>query len=68
MRNLRNIHYNLWKDRSEISSVCWDPAKDEILCTVGPIEEGIELVRVSKRPHSYVLTPKMFNMNRIDHS
>ncbi|KAI0018278.1 IkappaB kinase complex, IKAP component [Xylariomycetidae sp. FL0641] len=43
MRNLRNIRYNVWDSATEldgenITSTCWDPAKDELLCTLGPNE------------------------------
>lgn len=53
MRNLRNIRYNAWRpstdlDGETITSTCWDPAKDEILCTFGPREQDghIRLVRI----------------------
>ncbi|KAI0513210.1 IKI3 family-domain-containing protein [Xylaria bambusicola] len=53
MRNLRNIRYNAWNtstsfDGSAITSSCWDPAKDEILCTLGPdARDGrIRLLRI----------------------
>ncbi|GAP83825.1 putative elongator complex protein 1 [Rosellinia necatrix] len=41
MRNLRNIRHNVWAtttdfNGSAITSTCWDPAKDELLCTLGP--------------------------------
>ncbi|KAL7623869.1 putative elongator complex protein 1 [Parahypoxylon ruwenzoriense] len=61
MRNLRNIRYSTWKssvdlDGDAITSACWDPAKDEVLCTFGPTERDgrIRLVRVSEhvRPSS----------------
>ncbi|OTB04145.1 hypothetical protein M426DRAFT_164010 [Hypoxylon sp. CI-4A] len=55
MRNLRNIRYNAWRssvdlDRDIITSACWDPAKDEVLCTIGPNgQEGqIRLIRISE--------------------
>ncbi|XXG97029.1 Phosphorelay intermediate protein [Hypoxylon texense] len=55
MRNLRNIRYNAWKSAVDlngetITSACWDPAKDEVLCTFGPSEQNaqIRLVRVSE--------------------
>ncbi|RYP40197.1 hypothetical protein DL767_001912 [Monosporascus sp. MG133] len=55
MRNLRNIRFNSWMSPTElegepITSTCWDPAKDEVLCTFGPSERDarIRLVRVSE--------------------
>ncbi|XDG03269.1 hypothetical protein ABKA04_002884 [Annulohypoxylon sp. FPYF3050] len=55
MRNLRNIRYNAWNSSTDlngetITSTCWDPAKDEILCTFGPSEQDghIRLVRISE--------------------
>lgn len=55
MRNLRNIRYNAWKSSVDlngevITSSCWDPAKDEVLCTFGPsVHDGqIRLVRISE--------------------
>ncbi|KAI2468252.1 IkappaB kinase complex, IKAP component [Annulohypoxylon bovei var. microspora] len=55
MRNLRNIRYNAWNSSTDlngeaITSTCWDPAKDEVLCTFGPSDEGghIRLVRISE--------------------
>ncbi|OTA53478.1 IkappaB kinase complex, IKAP component [Hypoxylon sp. EC38] len=55
MRNLRNIRYNTWISSTElngdaITSACWDPAKDEVLCTFGPSEQTgqIRLVRISE--------------------
>ncbi|KAF4877172.1 Elongator complex protein 1 [Colletotrichum siamense] len=53
MRNLRNIRYGAWLQESPsaaaVTSACWDPAKDEVLCTTGPTEAKatIELVRLS---------------------
>ncbi|KAH8161301.1 hypothetical protein CIB48_g6947 [Xylaria polymorpha] len=53
MRNLRNIRYNVWDnstsfDGSAITSTCWDPAKDELLCTLGPdtIDGRLQLLRI----------------------
>ncbi|KAI0974953.1 IKI3 family-domain-containing protein [Xylaria arbuscula] len=53
MRNLRNIRYNVWNtsttfEGSAITSTCWDPAKDELLCTLGPdaADGRIRLVRI----------------------
>ncbi|KAI5862367.1 IkappaB kinase complex, IKAP component [Durotheca rogersii] len=55
MRNLRNIRYNSWKlpadlEGETITSGCWDPAKDEVLCTLGPSEQQgrIRLLRISE--------------------
>ncbi|KAI5928016.1 IKI3 family protein [Camillea tinctor] len=55
MRNLRNTRYNTWDSSTGlqgeiITSSCWDPAKDEVLCTIGPNEltGQIKLVRVSE--------------------
>ncbi|KAI1136604.1 IkappaB kinase complex, IKAP component [Hypoxylon sp. FL0543] len=55
MRNLRNIRYNSWNSTADqngdvITSACWDPAKDEVLCTFGPSEQNghIRLVRISE--------------------
>ncbi|KAI1083926.1 IkappaB kinase complex, IKAP component [Whalleya microplaca] len=55
MRNLRNIRYNVWKssvdlDGEPITSTCWDPAKDEVLCTFGPSDQDgrIRLARISE--------------------
>ncbi|OAQ71074.1 IKI3 family protein [Pochonia chlamydosporia 170] len=49
MRNLRNVRFGRWS-HPDITSACWDPEKDEVLCTVGPTAESsnIELVRVSE--------------------
>ncbi|KAF4981587.1 hypothetical protein FZEAL_2653 [Fusarium zealandicum] len=48
MRNLRNIRFGRC-DRAHVTAVCWDPEKDEVLCTAGPTEESssIELLRIS---------------------
>ncbi|KAI1192993.1 IKI3 family-domain-containing protein [Nemania serpens] len=53
MRNLRNIRYNVWNTSakfqgSAITSTCWDPAKDELLCTLGPdaADGRIQLLRI----------------------
>ncbi|KAI0909109.1 IKI3 family-domain-containing protein [Ustulina deusta] len=53
MRNLRNIRYSVWNTStsfhdSAITSTCWDPAKDELLCTLGPdaAHGRIQLLRV----------------------
>ncbi|KAI1340098.1 IKI3 family protein [Xylariaceae sp. FL0016] len=55
MRNLRNIRYNAWStatdlDGAPITATCWDPAKDELLCTLGPSEPDgrIKLLRISE--------------------
>ncbi|KAI8634173.1 elongator complex protein [Xylariaceae sp. FL1651] len=53
MRNLRNIRYSTWDtdvncNGDIITSTCWDPAKDELLCTLGPNETDgrIRLLRI----------------------
>ncbi|EGY15753.1 hypothetical protein VD0002_g477 [Verticillium dahliae] len=48
MRNLRNIRFGQWS-HADITSTCWDPANDDLLCTVGPTEARatIDLVRIS---------------------
>ncbi|UNI16144.1 Putative elongator complex protein 1 [Purpureocillium takamizusanense] len=50
MRNLRNVRLGRWS-HADITSACWDPEKDEVLCTVGPSthSSAIELVRVSEK-------------------
>ncbi|GKT57084.1 elongator complex protein [Colletotrichum tofieldiae] len=51
MRNLRNIRFSAWERQQDVTvtACCWDPAKDELLCTTGPTEAKatIELVRLS---------------------
>lgn len=49
MRNLRNVRFGRWR-HPDITSACWDPEKDDILCTLGPTQQSsnIELVRVSE--------------------
>ncbi|WQF81669.1 Putative elongator complex protein [Colletotrichum destructivum] len=51
MRNLRNIRFSAWEQQQDVTvtACCWDPAKDELLCTTGPTEAKatIELVRLS---------------------
>ncbi|KAL2759381.1 hypothetical protein ACRALDRAFT_2023588 [Sodiomyces alcalophilus JCM 7366] len=51
MRNLRNIRFDAWHP-ADITSTCWDPAKDELVCTLGPTETraSIELIRVADKP------------------
>ncbi|CRK14259.1 hypothetical protein BN1708_017247, partial [Verticillium longisporum] len=48
MRNLRNIRFGQWS-HADVTSTCWDPANDDLLCTVGPTEARatIDLVRIS---------------------
>lgn len=55
MRNLRNIRFDAWCF-ADVTSTCWDPAKDEILCTLGPTETkpSIDLVRISDKSQLYV--------------
>ncbi|CCF35620.1 hypothetical protein CH063_07360 [Colletotrichum higginsianum] len=51
MRNLRNIRFSAWEQQQDVTvtACCWDPAKDELLCTTGPTEAKatVELVRLS---------------------
>lgn len=49
MRNLRNLWFGRWR-HPDITSMCWDPEKDDILCTLGPTQQSsnMELVRVSE--------------------
>ncbi|KAF5133760.1 Elongator complex protein 1 [Metarhizium anisopliae] len=49
MRNLRNVRFGRWS-HPNITSACWDPEKDEVVCTIGPTADStsIELVRVSE--------------------
>jgi elongator complex protein 1 len=49
MRNLCNIRFGSLGDIPDVSAACWDPERDEVLCTVGPVGESgkIELVRVT---------------------
>ncbi|KID90628.1 elongator complex protein [Metarhizium guizhouense ARSEF 977] len=49
MRNLRNVRFGRWS-HPDITSACWDPEKDEVVCTIGPTPDStsIELVRVSE--------------------
>ena len=48
MRNLRNVQFGRWQ-HPDITASCWDPERDELLCTIGPTQQSssIELVRVS---------------------
>ncbi|KAI2642090.1 elongator complex protein [Xylaria nigripes] len=55
MRNLRNIRYHVWNTSTDfhgkaITSTCWDPAKDQVLYTLGPdvVDSRIRLLRVSE--------------------
>ncbi|KOS18696.1 Elongator complex protein 1 [Escovopsis weberi] len=47
MRNLRNARFDQWR-QPDVTSACWDPSRDEILCTIGPTAENsaIQLLRV----------------------
>ncbi|OAA44291.1 elongator complex protein [Metarhizium rileyi] len=49
MRNLRNVRFGRWS-HPNITSACWDPEKDEVVCTIGPTADSstIELVRISE--------------------
>ena len=48
MRNLRNIRFGT-ADAQGVTAACWDPERDEVLCTVGPAGESgrIELLKVT---------------------
>ncbi|KAI1325872.1 elongator complex protein [Xylariaceae sp. FL0255] len=52
MRNLRTIRFNTWladEGETAITSTCWDPATDQLLCTLGPDEtDRIRLLRISE--------------------
>ena len=55
MRNVRNIAFGAWAappefDGELLTSSCWDPAKDEVLCTFGPSSKDgrIRLFRVAR--------------------
>lgn len=59
MRNLRNVRHETWRDEEpqdpdtlssrDITSICWDAARNEVLATIGPCDEAgqIELVRLT---------------------
>ncbi|KAM4066889.1 IKI3 family protein [Hirsutella rhossiliensis] len=58
MRNLRNVRFGRCSlnHSSPVTTACWDPDKDEVLCTIGPTshDPSIELVRLSEtEPISY---------------
>ncbi|KAI1117515.1 IKI3 family-domain-containing protein [Nemania sp. NC0429] len=49
MRNLRNIRHNVYNagagfEGRAITSTCWDPAKDELLCTLGPDADDLSRI------------------------
>ncbi|KAH6897475.1 IKI3 family-domain-containing protein [Thelonectria olida] len=48
MRNLRNIQFGRCH-RPDVTAACWDPEKDQVLCTAGPTPQShsIELLRIS---------------------
>lgn len=48
MRNLFNTRFGSL-GAPDVSAACWDPERDEVLCTVGPVGESgrIELLRVT---------------------
>ncbi|KAI5457316.1 IKI3 family-domain-containing protein [Mariannaea sp. PMI_226] len=48
MRNLRNIQFGRCL-RPDVTAACWDPEKDQVVCTAGPTSESssIELLRIS---------------------
>lgn len=68
MRNLRNIRYGAWLQESPsaaaVTSACWDPAKDEVLCTTGPTEAKatIELVRLSDHQQQQQMCGAIFHL------
>ncbi|PKS06941.1 hypothetical protein jhhlp_005537 [Lomentospora prolificans] len=51
MRNLRTTRYGLWEHPGPVTASCWDPAKDEVICTIGPTEKSstIELIRLAEK-------------------
>ncbi|SPO03399.1 related to killer toxin insensitive protein 3 [Cephalotrichum gorgonifer] len=51
MRNLRAIRRGVWEHPGPIRAACWDPARDEVICAVGPTEESssIELFRLGDK-------------------
>ncbi|KAK8130222.1 IKI3 family protein [Apiospora kogelbergensis] len=70
MRNLRNISYNSWSPPADyegepITSSCWDPAKDEILCTFGPSEKDGKLRLLRLAEHVNAAGDPAFNFFEI---
>ncbi|KAJ3474854.1 hypothetical protein NLG97_g9667 [Lecanicillium saksenae] len=49
MRNLRNLRFGRLA-QPDVTSSCWDPETDEVICTVGPTAQNptIQLLRVSE--------------------
>ncbi|KAK2593965.1 putative elongator complex protein 1 [Conoideocrella luteorostrata] len=49
MRNLRNSRHARWS-HPDITSACWDPVSDNIICTIGPTAQSssIELLKFSE--------------------
>ncbi|KAL6413952.1 hypothetical protein AUP68_03484 [Ilyonectria robusta] len=48
MRNLRNIRFGRCH-RPDVTAACWDPERDEVVCTAGPTPQSpsIELLRLT---------------------
>ncbi|KAH6996947.1 IKI3 family-domain-containing protein [Ilyonectria destructans] len=48
MRNLRNIRFGRCH-RPDVTAACWDPERDEVVCTAGPTPQSpsIELLRIT---------------------
>ncbi|KAK8006400.1 IKI3 family protein [Apiospora marii] len=70
MRNLRNILYSSWTPPADyegepITSSCWDPAKDEILCTFGPSEKDGKLRLLRLAEHVNAEGDPDFNFHEI---
>lgn len=66
MRNLRNLHFGRWS-AADITSVCWDPETDELLCTVGPTpaSASIELLRLTKGDVMYAIVHSLHLINNL---
>lgn len=50
MRNLRTVSHQVGKVAADITAVCWDASKDEVLITCGPSSPNhkIELLRLGQ--------------------
>lgn len=48
MRNLRTVGHRVGKAEADITAVCWDASRDEVLVTCGPFSphHKIELLRL----------------------
>ncbi|KAG6022003.1 hypothetical protein E4U41_002338 [Claviceps citrina] len=46
MRNLRNVRLGRWS-HTDITSACWNPAADDVICTIGPTAEDSSIKLVS---------------------